>query len=270
MRRIKSFRVFVVMAFALMLSFGLMSTNTYAATNAEKKKAVDTFIQQNVTITDSGKMDISNGTLKAYVKQKADSKNTQAVTLEDGTIVYYDPSNLDLLYKQYEKYENNNQVGDKLNDISDGLKIEANTGAASSMLSGFTPIIELISGLVVILISFGMLIFTSFDILYIAFPVFRNKCEDAKQNGNSMMTKKSANGDTKLRWVSDDAQYAVSQGTIDSGKSPWRLYIPKRIISYILLAIILFIFLTGNISIITSIAVNVVSGVMDVLTNLAS
>ena len=55
-------------------------------------------------------------------------------------------------------------------------------------------------------------------------PVFRNKCEDMKVSGNSVMTKKGANGDTSLRWVTDDAQYAVNSTiTEGNGKSPGSL-----------------------------------------------
>ena len=114
-----------------------------------------------------------------------------------------------------------------------------------------------------------MTLFTAFDIAYIAFPVFRNKCEEQKMNGTGYNVKKDSNGNVSLRFVTDDAQYAVSEGTIENGKSPWGIYFRKRIMSYVLLAIVLFILLTGNISLITNIALNIVSGIMNVLSGLA-
>ena len=84
-----------------------------------------------------------------------------------------------------------------------------------------------------------------------------------------MMTKKSANGDTSLRWVTDDVQYAVnSTVTEGNGKSPWTAYFKKEL-QLIFLTIIMFILLTGNITLITDIALKVISGIMKVLQSLA-
>lgn len=266
------FKTLTVLLIAFIVSFSAIGgTEAHAATKAEKKKAIEQLIKDTVIVKDTGKLNYTNGTVKAYISLKGTAEYNTAVTLLDAkTVVYYKSSATDMLYAQYEKIEANGQVGEKLNDITDNITLEANTGAAATMLSGFQGIIELLVGVVVVLIAFGMTVFTSLDIVYIAFPVFRNKCEDAKQSGNQMMTKKSANGDVSLRWITDDAQYAITQGTIDSGKSPWTLYFKKRVLSYIFLGIILFILLTGNISIITNIAINVVSGVMDILSELAS
>lgn len=164
---------------------------------------------------------------------------------------------------------NNAKTVDDVSNVTDGLNISADTQGAAAMMQGFAPIISLVLGIIVTLITIGMTIFSSFDIAYIAFPVFRNKCEDAKVQGSGAMVKKGSNGESSLRFVTDDAQYAVQQGSIESGKSPWAIYFKKRVMSYILLAIILFILLTGNISLITNIALKVVSGIMDVLGGLA-
>ena len=119
------------------------------------------------------------------------------------------------------------------------------------------------------IITVGMTLFSAVDIAYIAFPVFRNMCEDKKMTGGPG-TKKAANGETKLLWVTDDAEYAVKQGSIESGQSPWSIYFKRRIVSYIMLAITLFILMTGNITLITNIAINIVAGIMDVLGGLAA
>lgn len=243
----------------------------FATDDLDKTQAVESFIKQTCTITSDDKIRYTNGTVKAYVKEEADGLYTQSVVLEDGTtVVYYNPSSVDILYRQANKFLENEKVGEKVNDITNNMQVEANTEAAAIMLSGFKPILELAIGVIVVLITFGMTLFSSLDICYIAFPVFRNKMEDSKQSGNSITTKKSSNGDVSLRWITDDAQYAVTQGTIDSGKSPWTLYFKKRVASYIFLGIILFILLTGNISIITDLAINVVAGIIDIISGLAS
>ena len=168
-----------------------------------------------------------------------------------------------------QKSVNNTATVDDVSTITDGLNIGADTAGATALLSGFAPIISLVVGVIVVLVTMGMTLFTAFDIAYIAFPVFRNKCEEQKMNGTGYNVKKDSNGNVSLRFVTDDAQYAVSEGTIENGKSPWGIYFRKRIMSYVLLAIVLFILLTGNISLITNIALNIVSGIMNVLSGLA-
>jgi hypothetical protein len=160
-----------------------------------------------------------------------------------------------------------------INSIAINLGVDASSGisTATTMLSGFTGILNTLIGIIVVLISLGMTIFSAFDLCYIAFPVFRNKCEEAKQSGNNIMTKQSKNGgEAKLRFVSDDAQYAVvAADTVQSGKNPFVIYFGKRMISYIVLAILLFILMTGNITIFTTLALRVVSGILEVIQSIA-
>ena len=166
-----------------------------------------------------------------------------------------------------------NQMNMSPDDITQDMGVGADITSAQDMLSGFVPILNLIIGLLATLITIGMTIYSALDIAYLAFPVFRNKCEEVKASGSSttagrLGTTTSANGETKLRFVSDDAQIAAREGSVDSGKGPWGIYFKRRVVSYILLAIIMFILLTDNISLITKIAINLVSGIMDVLISL--
>lgn len=161
--------------------------------------------------------------------------------------------------------------GDQVNKVKEAtgdFNLKPDTETASTALEGFKPILSTFLGIVVVLITIGMTVFSAFDIAYIAFPVFRNKCEEAKQTGSGMMAskKQGKNGETKLRFISDEAQYAVEAAdTIESGKNPFSIYFGKRVISYVLLSIILFILLTGNINLITNIAVRIVSGILELL-----
>ena len=168
-----------------------------------------------------------------------------------------------------QKKETDNDVSGKVTDLQSGLGIEADTSTATEMMKGFIPVINIVIGALVILISIGMTIFSAFDLCYIAFPVFRNKCEDAKQSGHGLMTKKNkSTGETSLRFVSDDAQYAVvAADTTESGKNPFIIYFGKRVISYIVLAILLFILFTGNITVFTNMAISLVQGILDLISN---
>lgn len=270
----------VLMAFIIMLgsSFSVAFAADQSGENpAESTTSLEDYVQQNITINDYGFAFKKSWMNKYFTmdQNQASTSNPEQIVVNgaDGssyTLYFINGKTREQAEKEMATVLKNEATVDDVSDITDGMKIGADTAGATALLSGFAPIISLVIGVIVVLVTMGMTLFTAFDIAYIAFPVFRNKCEEQKMmGGNNIMTKKGANGESSLRFVTDDAQYAVSQGTIESGKSPWGIYFRKRIMSYILLAIILFILLTGNISLITNIALNVVSGIMNVLGGLA-
>ena len=255
------------------------TTTAFAAEEAHTlPEDVESYIENSITaINDSG-VSFSETWLRSWLT----TDESKAQSLEDGGRQYNITlgSSQGVLYivrgkteegliEAVQKSVNNAATVDDVSTITDGLNIGADTAGATALLSGFAPIISLVVGVIVVLVTMGMTLFTAFDIAYIAFPVFRNKCEEQKMNGTGYNVKKDSSGNVSLRFVTDDAQYAVSEGTIENGKSPWGIYFRKRIMSYILLAIVLFILLTGNISLITNIALNIVSGIMNVLSGLA-
>lgn len=265
---------------AVLIVLALACTTTaFAAEEAHTlPEDVESYIENSITaINDSG-VSFSETWLRSWLT----TDESKAQSLEDGGRQYNVTlgSSQGVLYivrgkteegliEAVQKSVNNAATVDDVSNITDGLKIGADTAGATALLSGFAPIISLVVGVIVVLVTMGMTLFTAFDIAYIAFPVFRNKCEEQKMNGTGYNVKKDSSGNVSLRFVTDDAQYAVSEGTIENGKSPWGIYFRKRIMSYILLAIVLFILLTGNISMITNIALNIVSGIMNVLSGLA-
>lgn len=270
----------VLMAFIIMLgsSFSVaFAANPSGENPAESTTSLEDYVQQNITINDYGFAFKKSWMNKYFTmdQNQASTSNPEQIVVNgaDGssyTLYFINGKTREQAEEEMATVLKNEATVDDVSDITDGMKIGADTAGATALLSGFAPIISLVIGVIVVLVTMGMTLFTAFDIAYIAFPVFRNKCEEQKMmGGNNIMTKKGANGESSLRFVTDDAQYAVSQGTIESGKSPWGIYFRKRIMSYILLAIILFILLTGNISLITNIALNVVSGIMNVLGGLA-
>lgn len=265
---------------AVLIVLALACTTTaFAAEEAHTlPEDVESYIENSITaINDSG-VSFSETWLRSWLT----TDESKAQSLEDGGRQYNITlgSSQGVLYivrgkteegliEAVQKSVNNAATVDDVSTITDGLNIGADTAGATALLSGFAPIISLVVGVIVVLVTMGMTLFTAFDIAYIAFPVFRNKCEEQKMNGTGYNVKKDSNGNVSLRFVTDDAQYAVSEGTIENGKSPWGIYFRKRIMSYVLLAIVLFILLTGNISLITNIALNIVSGIMNVLSGLA-
>lgn len=263
-----------VMAIMLMLFVvGGTSVDAFAST-VNQKSAAESYIKQVVKV-ENGQIVANNTTVKNNVSLSSKGGYDRAITLGSGETVYYKSSAEGTIYAQSLRAQETDKVGDKVNDITNGLGIEANTGAAATLMGGFTPFLELIIGVIVVAITLGMTLFTSMDLAYIAFPTFRNKAETAKQSGGQGgfgggMVKKDGNGESKFRWITDEAVYAVEAGTMDSGSSPWVIYLKKRVAAYIFLSIVLVILLTGNISIITSIAVNVVNGIMNILVDMAA
>lgn len=160
------------------------------------------------------------------------------------------------------------QAVTQFSEVTSGFEIAADVQTAGNMMSGFMGVLRTLLGVMVVVASVGMTVFSGFDICYIAFPVFRNKCEEAKQTGTGPMAsgKKTASGENKLRFVSDDAQYAVvAADTVQSGKNPFVIYFGKRLLSYIVLSILLFILLTGRITVFTDLALKLVSGILDII-----
>ena len=265
----------------LVLIFMMFSTipvfaETDTATSETKKAAIKSLIQDTVSVSPSGTIKYSNGSVKAYLSEKETDTGSTYVAVDvssaDGTQtkqVYYSTGSIEVLYKKAQQVSNNSTVNSKVADLSNDLAIEADTSSAAVMLSGFQPIVSLLVGVLLVLLSMGMTVFSGFDLSYIAFPIVRTKCDEAKQSGNAAMTKTTSDGDTKLRWVTDDAIYAIQVATIESGKSPWLIYGKRRGWAYITLGVIIYILFSGNITLLTQLVLNMVAGVIDIATSLA-
>lgn len=155
-------------------------------------------------------------------------------------------------------------------DITGGMGVQADIGSARDSLQPFVPIVNLLLGIIVVLVGMFTTVSTGLDIAYIQFPVFRGSCDTAKANGGGMIGTRgqssSGDGSGKLRLVSDEAVHAIqSTNTIETGKNPLFVYLKKRAVGYIMLAIVMFIFLTGRITIFTSAALRLLDGVLGLL-----
>lgn len=193
--------------------------------------------------------------VKGLIKpDSAGMTNIKTITLADGTYYYEDINSASIDSKLAASIKGSQATSD-VTDITNGLNIGADTNTATQMLSGVTPIISTFLGLAVLLITVFMTVFSAIDIVYIVFPATRNFLENS-------------NSKTKIQIVTDDAQFAVKSASIESGKTPMGTYFGRRVISYIILSIMLFIILTGNISLITNLALKVVSGLLEVITSI--
>lgn len=152
-------------------------------------------------------------------------------------------------------------------NVSSGLLNQSNvtpdTGTAMGLLSGVMPMINTLLGLLVVVISVGMTVFSALDIIYLAFPAFRTTVDNSIERGGKG-TKTNKDGSTSSRWVTDDARLAMQDAEQTQG-SPWGPYFKRRVLAYIFLAIILFILLTGNIFAITTLVTNALQGLFESL-----
>lgn len=265
--------------FMFVLSVVMIATLSVVPAFADSDLTNDdkAFIEQHVHL--SGDRVVGNSgydSLTRYLTTDASealggSDATELFNINGTSVYIHSSTNESRLHSWVTRYNNDIRTARDVADdtISDLFDVGGDTDRAAEMLSGFMPYVRLLIGFMIIAITMLMTIYTSFDIAYIAFPLFRNKCEEAKASGNPAMTKGSTTpgGENKLRFVTDDAVNAIKE-TNENGRSPWGIYFKKRLVSYILLAIVLFVLLTGNISLITSVAINMVTGIMGVLQTL--
>ena len=268
-------RAVLILLTAMLMCFG-SSVTVFAANSGAKSssRGSDSTISSYLGSLNSYS-EVNSVGLSKVVKQSP-STGYKVYTLGDGTTVYVNEARakttIQSLQSQADADANAKQTADiteqdqMANKISN-IKIVPDVDAASRMLSGFTPLIQMVVSVVIVAVTMGMTLFTAFDICYIEFPVFRNKCEDAKASGNKMMTRTdSKTGETKLRLVTDEAQYAIQAAdTIQSGQNPLVIYFKKRFAAILILAIVLFILLTGNMNVFSQIALKLVSGIISIV-----
>ena len=163
--------------------------------------------------------------------------------------------------------QQNQEVTNVISGVNTNLGLKPDTATAMTGLSGFIPAINMVLGIIVIIITAGMTVLTACDVLYISFPPFRGKCESAKANGTGVDRGRSEKaGDTRLKFISDEAEFAVNSAeTVQTGKSPLVIYGKKRALALVLTTVVLFILITGNIDVVTNIALKAVSGIINII-----
>lgn len=266
------FKTFLMLILVIILTFGATVT-AFAATAEEGK---ETEIQD---FFDNKKDETIPQSVKKYFKIDNSAGNKYDDSYEfythinkkgDTDTYYIKKKDIEQAKKAINIVIKREQASGDLENIVGELDVGADTETATGLLDGFSEGISTVLGFVVIVVSAGTTLFTAIDICYISFPVFRTKCEEAKQTGQGIMVSNKVNkatGENKLRFISDDAQYAIVNCTVENGKNPYITYFGKRIVSYIVLTVLMFILLSGNITVITSLTLRLVSGVLDLIGN---
>lgn len=145
-----------------------------------------------------------------------------------------------------------------IDDITDRMQPKADLDSAEKTLEPLMKIINTIIGMlsVVILIAVGF--FTAVDVLYLEVPALHNSMdESAMAKGQTGKT-----GGVKPTLVSEDASQAYQEATNgENPKNPIIIYLKKRIVAYIAVAIVLFMLLSGNFGLIVQIVLKALGGV---------
>lgn len=274
----KKLKTVLSLMLAVMLAM-MLSMQAFAVNNADVKAAVE----RQVTLDSEGNIP-QDSALKSYIHSGTIAMGGDLQLEIGGKPFYIEQSDIDTVYSMISnsgsddaavKSDQAATAQNQLDKIQQMNKITPNYDRASEILSPFMPYVNALLGIVTTIVVTVMSLLTALDLCYIAIPALRNFMND-----NESMQKTDSNGKKKLRFISDEAQYAVDSTVGHSGDSssksgnggytsPWGAYFKTRIVSYIFLAVAITILLTGNITIITNLALKLVGGLMNVLQSLS-
>ena len=165
----------VLMAFIIMLgsSFSVAFAADPSAENpAESTTSLEDYVQKNITAINDYGASFSQPWLNKYLtpdQNKASTSNPDQIVITgaDGTshtLYFIDGKTREQAEEEMATVLKNAATVDDVSNITDGLKIGADTAGATALLSGFAPIISLVVGVIVVLVTMGMTLFTAFDI----------------------------------------------------------------------------------------------------------
>lgn len=139
------------------------------------------------------------------------------------------------------------------NQVDYGLK--ADTEGASRLMSGLMPTVGLILGIIVWIVTIGIVVYTAFEIMYIVFPFMHNAI-------SGEAGEKKGKGLDKM--VSGDARRAVEVG--DRGEQqPLVYYLKRRIVVYIVLGAMIVILVSGTATKLMNLGAKAASGATEAL-----
>lgn len=146
-----------------------------------------------------------------------------------------------------------------IDDIFNGLNVKADLASATMTLGPLTDIVNAFIGVIAtfILLLIGLL--TAIDVLYLEVPTLHSSM-DTKAMEKGETSKKT--GSVKPKVVSEDASRAYEEAA-QNGKNPLLVYLKKRIVAYIAVAIVLYMLLSGNLALIVKVVLKALNGVFN-------
>ena len=161
---------------------------------------------------------------------------------------------------KYDKYKSTksgtDQAKDAIEDIKDGLNVKADISAAAGTLAPIIEIVNTVIGILATAILILVGLFTAIDILYLEVPALHESMDGkAMEKGQS-----NKSGGVKPKIVSEDASNAYKEAT-EQGKNVLITYLKKRVVAYVAVAIVLYMLLSGNLSLIVEVVLKMLNGV---------
>lgn len=166
--------------------------------------------------------------------------------------------------KQALKAKEKSAAVDKIDAISSTVGMEANLEAGAELISPeLRELIATVIGGLTIVILTAVGLFTAIDIFYLEVPPLHTSLEEGAEAKGHV----DKNGQAKPRIVSKDACDAYREGS-ENGKNVIIVYLKKRIVAYIAIAVVVFLLLTGQLSAIIKLVLKLISGVLTSATNI--
>lgn len=146
-------------------------------------------------------------------------------------------------------------------EVIDGIRQYTNNGYGVKMddvlvaQSVIYDVVGFLLGVLVVLIVVGMSIVTALDICYITIPAFQDTVIHRRWDG-------SADPNAKVRFISHDARIAVKAAAMqETGKSALSIYLRRRVKTYCIAAVVLYLAIAGS-SVIVPLITKIVSGIL--------
>lgn len=158
-------------------------------------------------------------------------------------------------------------VKNQINSISNIANPVANLQAGNNILKPFIPFINRAMGTVVVAAILILGLVTALDIFYLIIPIVKTKCDSVGQSGGKMSSTTKNTGESKFRLISDDAIAAYSEAQ-ENGRHPVWVYLGKRTKTYIAAVVVIFLLLSGNLSLIFNIVLTLIGGILTEATNM--
>lgn len=157
-------------------------------------------------------------------------------------------------------------INKQIDQIADLTNITADTNAGAGLMSPeLQSLISTLLGAIVIVVLMAVGFFTGLDIMFLEIPLFHSKLE------NNAMSKGTTgkNGEPKPRCVSDDAIDAYKEAA-EIGKNVLIVYLKKRIVAIVAVSIVIFMLLSGNLTGIVKIVLNIISKALEFINGLGA
>lgn len=245
----------LIIGLALMMCFTSLSSpiQVFAAADPE----IQSIAEQYGPDGEEGNSAWPSGLAKYFKANDPGTGEYEAVKVGNKRY-YYNPDDTDAIKDSAYSEDGDDAIQGTIDELNqtytEDYQIKADVGGAAELMSGFNSTLNTFLGVLVTLITVGMTVFTALDLSYIAFPALRGKVDEKKEEGKFKHI------------VTEDARYAVVKADVENtGQNAFVIYGKKRILSFIVLSILVFILFTGNINVLTNIGVRLASGILKAL-----